>query len=67
MSNKFSVFWLTGRSELLKGSSISSAFNNAGYSAGALRALDFYAIGDVRDKWEWDKKEKRWSMIPEEK
>lgn len=34
----FTLFWLDGTRE--------AAMNNAGYGAGALRALDFYAEGD---------------------
>ena len=57
---KFTVFWLTGNSQIVTGSKIHIAMNNAGIGAGALRAMDFYAPGDQRDNYEWDKKNRTW-------
>lgn len=34
--------------------------HNAGYGVGAVRALDFYAEGDQRENWEWDKEKRNW-------
>jgi hypothetical protein len=57
----FTLFWLTGQSEIVNGTDIASAMNNAGYSAGALGALDFYANGDEREKWVWNMSERTWN------
>ena len=38
----FILYWLDGKEETVKGRSIREAFTNAGYGAGALRALDYY-------------------------
>lgn len=38
----FKLHWLDGKTELIKGNTIASAFTSAGYGAGALRALDWY-------------------------
>ena len=60
---QYTLFWLTGEREIIEGETISDAFMKAGYSAGALGALDFYALGDNKDYvWNpsrkvWDKKE----------
>jgi len=60
--NCYTFFWLTGRAEVLKGNNPATCMNNAGYSSGALRALDFYSPGDVADKWEWDKVKRTWNQ-----
>lgn len=39
------IYWKSGEYELVRGTSIADAFRRAGYGAGALRALDFYAEG----------------------
>jgi len=39
---KFMLYWLDGKTEIIEGKDITEAFNRAGYSAGALRALDYY-------------------------
>ena len=51
----FTLFWLTGEYEILKGNTLSEAMNNSGYGGGSIRALDFYANGDERDNWKWNK------------
>lgn len=58
----FTLFWLTGDYEIIKGESISDAFRRSGYGGGALRALDFHAEGDIRNEYEyingrWTKKQ----------
>lgn len=57
--NWYTLFWLTGTKELLKGNSIAEAMNNAGYSSGAVRALDFWAIGD-NNEYTWDTTDRKW-------
>ena len=55
----FTLFWLTGLRQLVRGPDIARAMTSAGYGAGALRALDFYAPGDC-DEYLWDRSAKRW-------
>ena len=58
--NEYTLFWLTGDYQIVKGTDPASAMNNAGIGAGALRALDFYAYGNVADKYEF--KNKIWTQ-----
>lgn len=51
--NKYTLYWLTGKKEVVNGNSISDAMTNSGYGAGAIRALDFYENG-VDDSYEWE-------------
>lgn len=39
---KFKLHWLDGKVEEVEGDSISDAFTNAGYGAGAMIALDWW-------------------------
>ena len=39
---KFKLYWLTGKTEIIEGETISQAFTHAGYGAGAIKALDWY-------------------------
>lgn len=57
----FTLFWLTGESEIVKGETISQAVTLAGYSQGALRVLDFYGNGDIREEYMWDNETKNWN------
>lgn len=61
---QYTFYWLTGKREVLNGLDIANALNNAGYSQGALKALDFWAHGDNND-YTWNKDEHRWDMTPE--
>lgn len=38
----YKLYWLDGKTEIIYGFSISDAFTEAGYGAGALKALDYY-------------------------
>ena len=57
----FTLFWLTGKSEVIKGTDITNAFRRAGYGGGALGALDFYAMGNVANEHVWDRENRRWN------
>lgn len=63
----FTLFWLTGKSEILEGTDAANAMNEAGYGSGSIRALDFHGEGDLRDKYVWDKEKRSWEMTPEYK
>ena len=39
---KYKLFWLDGKEEVVEGNNISDAFTRAGYSAGAIHALEYY-------------------------
>jgi hypothetical protein len=60
----FTLYWLGGKREVVKGTDIADAMNHAGYGHGALKALDFHCKGiDYDYEWnsetkEWDRKEK---------
>jgi hypothetical protein len=41
-NKKFTLHWLNGKTEEIKGPTIAIAFALAGYSGGALHALDYY-------------------------
>lgn len=58
--NTYTLFWSHGKSEIVTGSDLSIAMTLKGYSAGAVRALDFHAEGDQRDNYEWDKVSYAW-------
>lgn len=58
MSN-YTFYWLTGEREVFEGDSPGDALNKAGYSQGALRALDFWAHGE-RNDYQWNKDERVW-------
>ena len=40
---KYKLYWMiAGKTEIIEGANIVDAFTRAGYSAGAVRALDWY-------------------------
>ena len=59
----YTLFWLTGKTELVKGNTPEEAMTLAGYSNGAIRALDFYGNGDIRDEYTWDDGVRNWVKI----
>ena len=59
----FTLFWLTGKTELVKGNTPEEAMTLAGYGAGAIPALDFYGNGDVRYKYAWNMGARKWGKI----
>jgi hypothetical protein len=56
----YTLFWLTGKSELVEGNDITQAMTLAGYSQGAVKALDFHGEGDLRKQYIWDSKKSTW-------
>ncbi len=56
----YTIFWLTGETQLVKGDKPHEAMNNAGIGTGAIRAMDFYAEGDKRNEYEWNKEMYTW-------
>lgn len=54
----FTLYWKTGEREIVKGRDAAEAMTLAGYSGGAVAALDFYAAGeDTAYAWEKDSRE----------
>ena len=60
MKNEYTLFWLTGKSEIVKGETPEEAMTLAGYSNGAVRALDFYSKGHKRNEYAWDSGVRDW-------
>jgi hypothetical protein len=58
----FTLYWYSGKREIVQGRTIAEAMTLAGYSGGALRALDFYASGDDHN-WEWNKTNRDWKIV----
>jgi hypothetical protein len=57
----FTLFWLDGKRELVRGRDAADAMTKAGYGAGAVRALDFHAPGDSYD-YKWNEKDRKWDL-----
>jgi hypothetical protein len=60
----FTLFWIDGKKEIIRGDSITSAFTSAGYGRGAMIALDFYAEGES-DDYRYNTMELRWKLKDE--
>lgn len=56
---KFIVYWKHGKSNAIEGDSIADAFTKAGYSAGAVAAIDFYSNTE-QPTHVWNKLNKDW-------
>ena len=55
----FTLYWVHGDRNVIKGQSIEDAFTRAGYGHGAVPALDWYDNG-VTETHRWDKENKTW-------
>jgi hypothetical protein len=60
---QFTLFWKTGERQIVNGRNVAEAMTLAGYSAGALGALDFHAEGDC-DRYAWDAGKHSWEITP---
>ena len=58
---KFTLYWRTGRIEVVRGRNAAEAMTLAGYSSGAVRALDFWASGEPSGEWTWDSVTREWN------
>lgn len=56
----FTLYWLTGETQVVAGPDIATAMNNAGIGAGALGALDFHSEGTPDPDWYWNKDKHSW-------
>jgi hypothetical protein len=59
----YTIFWLTGETQQIKGYDAASAFNNAGIGQGALRAVDFYLEGIEIKDYVWSKENHTWEKL----
>ena len=59
---KFTLYWLTGKKEVVEGNDPAQAMTLRGYSNGATRALDFYANGED-NSYEWNPTDRKWVRI----
>ena len=57
---QFTLYWRTGKREVVSGRDPAEAMTLAGYGGGAIRALDFYAEGDNHE-YSWDSGEREWN------
>ena len=62
----FTLYWRDGRRDVVQGSgnTPADAMNRAGYSSGAVRALDFWAHGDDRG-YVWNPQTREWDLASE--
>ncbi|QBX06536.1 hypothetical protein H1O16_gp123 [Burkholderia phage BcepSaruman] len=61
--SQYTLYWLDGhRKVILGGATFAQSFTNAGYGAGALRALDFYASGDD-NSYTWSPTKRDWERL----
>jgi hypothetical protein len=63
---EFTLLWLTGDTQIVTGISPANAMNNAGIGNGALRALDLYAEGDIRDNYVWNATKRYWDKTEQQ-
>lgn len=62
----FTLYWLTGDAQTVKGPDITTAMNNAGIGGGALGALDFWAAGPQDPDYYWDNNDHTWRRTSED-
>lgn len=55
----FTLYWLDGKREIIKGPTFSKACSFVGLGTGAMAALDFYIEGDNQE-YTYDIKEHCW-------
>jgi len=60
--DRYTFFWIGGRRTMCEGHGPADALTRAGYGNGALKALDFYMPGDIKD-YVWDKETQNWNVI----
>jgi len=59
----YTLFWRTGITEIVKGNTPEEAMTLAGYSNGAVKALDLYGNGDIRNEYAWNATARSWEQI----
>lgn len=59
---QWTLYWRDGTKQVVFGQTISQAMTDAGYSAGAVGDLDFYA-GERSTTYSWDAVQKQWKEV----
>ena len=62
--NKYTVFYNTGKSEIISGTSYDHAKCKHGIYSAASENIDMYLDGDMRDKYKWNDTTRRWLAKP---
>lgn len=57
--NKYSIFFITGHSEVINGDSYQGALSHEGLSTS--QSIDFYEEGDTTENWEWNLDKSEWN------
>lgn len=57
--NRFTLYWIDGKRNVIKGDTIDAAFAAAGYGGGSIAVLDFYEEGITESRW-WSKSKREW-------
>lgn len=57
--NYFTLYWMNGSRNIIQGPNIETAFTNAGFGGGSIKALDWYEEG-IADAHYYDKSKKAW-------
>ena len=61
MDESYTLFWLTGKREVIdKRGDVAESMTLAGYSQGAIPALDFWAEGN-NNGYVWDGEKREWN------
>lgn len=60
----FTLFWMNGQREVVFGHTAADAMSGAGYSSGALAALDFWKAGDSFEYF-WSSDAQKWVHSPQ--
>lgn len=55
----FILYWKTGQKETIRGETIAQAFTLAGYSTGAIRAVDFFST-NPDETYTWNERTRQW-------
>ena len=59
---EYTLFWLTGKSEIITGITIIEAMKHAGYQ-NFYKDLAFFLEGDLRFEYRWNTKTLIWDII----
>lgn len=59
---KFTLFWLTGRTEIVEGITINDAFKRKGFGYTAIRVLQFFEEGDTQSDYIWIEENRQWEL-----
>lgn len=64
--NIYRFYWLDGTTTVWEGETVEDSFSKAGYSMGAMQALDFWEENEASQTYNWNAKNKTWEKINKE-